>query len=239
MGRQFLPSPDVLIEPPRSDTRTAEKAAKSRLHDRGQGVGGNCRRWGKGDGAGASRSGVVPGLAAAPVIRSSKTTANRHGLAGLPGRRVVPHEVPRHLLEPLPGGDDVVVALELPLQALRHVDVAGRFERLQLPRRCARSGPRPPPPACRRGRRSRGARWPRPPPRALEVTDRDVVAEHPPRELVAGEQRRAGKADPEDAQPAPRLPAFAHRRDGPVHAEELVVTGEDSSWAPRRNRRRR
>ena len=54
---------------------------------------------------------------------------------------------------------------------------------------------------------------------------------------LAGEQHHrialAGPLGmPEDAQPAPPLPAFAHRRDGPVHAEELVVAGEDLPGLP-------
>ena len=271
----------------------------------------------------------------------------------------MPHEVPRHLLEPLPGGEDVVVALELPLQALRHVDVAGRFERLQLLGDALVQIPDRHPQLVAAGVvvEGHGGLVLH---RALEVVGRDVVAEHPPRELVAGEQRRAGKADvagvrqgvahvqrqravlgtvrlvgddddvvargtalaghdvpvelldqredvrlvlrqqpaqvlpargpagvtvvvhhaaagegpvdlavevvavgqhqegevaaelamhlageqhhrialagplgmPEDAQPAPPLPAFAHRRDGPVHAEELVVAGEDLPGLP-------
>ena len=120
--------------------------------------------------------------------------AHQHRLAGLPGRRVVPHEVPRHLLEPLPGGDDVVVALELPLQALRHVDVAGRFERLQLLGDALVQIPDRHPQLVAAGVvvEGHGGLVLH---RALEVVGRDVVAEHPPRELVAGEQRRAGKAD--------------------------------------------
>ena len=41
--RQFSPSPNVSGESPRSDTRTGETTAKSRLRDRVHGVGGNCR----------------------------------------------------------------------------------------------------------------------------------------------------------------------------------------------------
>ena len=41
-SQQSPPSSNMPIESPRSDTRTVEKAAKSRLHDRIQGVGGNC-----------------------------------------------------------------------------------------------------------------------------------------------------------------------------------------------------
>ena len=49
--------------------------------------------------------------------------AHDHGLAGLPLRRVVPHEVLGDLLQALLCGDDVVFALELALQALLDVHV--------------------------------------------------------------------------------------------------------------------
>ena len=121
--------------------------------------------------------------------------AHQHRLAGLPGRGVVPHEVPRHLVEPLPGGDDVVVALELPFQALRHVDAAdGRFELLQLLGDALVQVPDRHPQRVAAGVVVEGYGG-LVLHRALEVVGRDVVAEHPPRELVAGEQRRAGKAD--------------------------------------------
>ena len=91
--------------------------------------------------------------------------ADQHRLAGLPRRRVVAHEVAGHLVEPLLGGDDVVIALQLPLQATaRHR--CRRSRALPACRRCARSGRRSPHPDRRRGRRSRAAPWPRPPPPA-------------------------------------------------------------------------
>ena len=121
--------------------------------------------------------------------------AHQHRLAGLPGRGVVPHEVPRHLVEPPPGGDDVVVALELPFQALRHVDTAdGRFELLQLLGDALVQVPDRHPQRVAAGVVVEGYGG-LVLHRALEVVGRDVVAEHLPRELVAGEQRRAGKAD--------------------------------------------
>ena len=43
--QQFPPSPKTSIESPQPDARTAEKTAKSRLHDRVRSVGGNCRRY--------------------------------------------------------------------------------------------------------------------------------------------------------------------------------------------------
>ena len=119
--------------------------------------------------------------------------ADQHCLAGLPGLRVVVHEVPCHLVEPTAGGDDVVLASEFLLQALRHVDVL-HFDLLEFlgnslvqvvdgdPQRVA---------AGVVVQRHGGAVFHR----ALEVVGRDVRAEDPPRDLVFLEQGRAGEAD--------------------------------------------
>ncbi len=119
--------------------------------------------------------------------------ADQHRLAGFPRRGVVLHEITGHLVEAFPGRDDVVVALELLLQALLHVDISrlqflqllgdplvqitDRYAELVATRivieryRClVLHGP-------------------------LEIVGGDVIAEHPPGDLVALEERRAGETD--------------------------------------------
>ena len=124
---------------------------------------------------------------------SDLVDADQHRLAGLPCRRVMAHEVAGHLVEPLAGGDDVVVALQLPLQALRDVDVVGLqlFQLLGDALVQVVDGHAQVVAAGVVVERHRGAVLHR----ALEVVGGDVVAEHLARDLVAGEQRRAGEAD--------------------------------------------
>ena len=119
--------------------------------------------------------------------------AHQHRLAGLPGRRVVAHEIPCNLVEPTAGGDDVVVASELPLQALRHVDVLD-LQLFQLVRDALVEVAHGHSQLFSAGvvvQRHGGAVLHR----ALEVVGRDVGAEDPARDLVFLEQRRAGEAD--------------------------------------------
>ena len=119
--------------------------------------------------------------------------ADQHRLAGFPRGRVVLHEIPRHLVEPLVGGDDVIVALEFPLQPLLDIDVLG-LQLFQLFGDAFVEVADGHAQLVATGvviERHRGLVLHRP----LEVVGRDVFAEHPARDLVVLEQRRAGKAD--------------------------------------------
>ena len=109
-------------------------------------------------------------------------------------RGVVPDEIAGDLVQPLVGGDDVVVALEFLLQALLDIDVRAVSSSssfcgdpfVQVADRHAE--------LVAAGvvvQRHRGLVLDRP----LEVVGGDVIAEHPPGDLVVLEQRRAGKAD--------------------------------------------
>ena len=103
------------------------------------------------------------------------------------------HEVPRHLVEPLVGGDDVIVAFEFPLQPLLDIDVVG-LQLLQLFGNAfveVADGHAQLLAAGVVVERHRGVVVHRP----LKVVGGDILAEHPPRDLVVLEQRRAGKAD--------------------------------------------
>ncbi len=118
---------------------------------------------------------------------------HQHGLAGLPGRRIVPHEIPRHLIETLARRDDVVIALEFPLQALLDIDVV-RLQFLQLLGNTLveiihRDAELVAPGIVveRHGRVILH--------RALKIVGGNIVAKYAPGDLIVGEQWRAGKTD--------------------------------------------
>ena len=118
---------------------------------------------------------------------------DQHRLSGLPGRGIVLHEVPRHLVETPARGDDVIVPLQVLLQALLHVDVLD-VELIQLAGDAlvqVADGDAQLVAAGVVVERHRGLVLHR----ALEVVGRHVLPENAPGDLVVGEQGRAGKAD--------------------------------------------
>ena len=119
--------------------------------------------------------------------------ADQHRLAALPGRRVMLHEVLRHLIEPLAGGDNVVLALQFSFQPLFHIEVIGfnLFQFLRHPLVQIADGNAQFVAASVIVKRSRNLVFHR----LLEAVDGNIVAEDLPRNLIIAEQRCAGEAD--------------------------------------------